>query len=55
MDSFCKVEDSDEVISSEELLAEVDEVAAKLQAEGIKGGVFVGSLDAKALYPFLDI
>ena len=43
-------------LSTEELLAEVDELNVRLE-EGIQGEkkVVVGSLDVKALYPSIDV
>ena len=46
-----------EGISTEELLAKIDEVNSKIDSGDInvdEGEMFVGSLDAEALYPSLD-
>ena len=56
LDAVSQSLESDEVISSEELLAFVDEVNELLGEKGLpEEGLCVGSLDVKALYPSLVI
>ena len=45
--------DQSEVLSTEELLGEVERVTK--MANGMKGRLMVGSIDVKALYPSLNI
>ena len=56
MDAICQAEETDEAISGEEMRSEIDKVAEELLKSGEvpPNGVFVGSLDAEALYPSLD-
>ena len=52
----CKACESEEVISSEELLSFVNELNKRLRQEGVpEMGFCVGSLEVKALYPSLLI
>ena len=55
LDSVCKSEDTDEAISGEEMRAHIDDLVEKMKNLPEEESVFVGSLDAKALFPSLKI
>ena len=56
LDAMASTGSSEEVICSEDLLSHMDKLAEQMQdEEEPTGGMCVGSLDVKALYPSLDI
>ena len=55
LDSVCKSEDTDEAISGKETCAYIDDLVEKMKILPEEESVFVGSLDAKALFPSLKI
>ena len=56
LESISQSMETDEVVSSEELLSFVDDLNKTLEAEGVPElGLCVGSLDVKALYPSLVV
>ena len=55
MDAAGNVSSVDEAISTEDLLNSVDRLCEKLsEREETSEGIFLGSLDAKALYPSIN-
>ena len=56
LEATCRCLETDEVISSEEMLSFIDDLNEVLRREGAPDmGLCVGSLDVKALYPSLAI
>ena len=55
LDAICQAEDTDEVLSGEEMRAKLDDTETRLRQDTVTKDVFVGSLDAKALYLSLSI